>query len=120
MTKVWEEDWNWDAVTPSVRLCANKRSQKIGEMWGTGLDQSEARNRLASAAPDMARNLAWLEWSWESIYHAVCCPRCSGGRAKGHAADCELDRALTKAGLSDQRSRNALRKAMDVDPEEWK
>lgn len=73
----------------------------------------EARERMASAAPDMARVLLAVEWT--NSDDEDMCPSCGGlnpaEEAKrrwprhpdagtvGHAPDCALDAALRKAGV---------------------
>ena len=68
-----------------------------------------ARARLASAAPDMARVLLEAEWGdrdsteWGSWAVCFSCggtkPDEPGHRDTGHKPDCGLDAALRKAGL---------------------
>jgi len=61
------------------------------------LNERLARQRLASAAPDMARVLLEIEYSPnDGIWF---CPSCDCRVTDGHAPDCALDAALRKAGV---------------------
>jgi hypothetical protein len=72
-----------------------------------------------SAAPEMCRALLAVEWS--VFFGKPGRPRCTNcGCSKqsdggdGHDAECILDVALTKAGLSDQASRDAAREEIVI------
>ena len=56
-----------------------------------------ARARLASAAPDMARVLLAVEW-WGEVDGEPTCPCCDHA-ATEHHPECDLDLSLRKAGL---------------------
>ncbi len=67
-----------------------------------------ARAKLAATAPTMARALCSIEWSEsEDDLKVLQCPWC-GGTDPTHASHCELDRALTQAGL-DSEAREVVR-----------
>lgn len=61
--------------------------------------RDDARARLASAAPDMARVLLAVEW----LGFAEGCPECGASKSDPvpymHNGDCALDLALRKAGV---------------------
>lgn len=77
------------------------------------------QEKLASAAPEMCRALAALEWGGTSPLEEQCCPACGrlGPEERdydergflGQHDDCALDAALTKAGLDTQEKRDAAR-----------
>ena len=78
--------------------------------WADEGRDRDAKDQLASAAPDMARVLLAVEWSGSTPTatgpHPTC-PSCAGmqphpsrdaGPRGGHRKDCALDAALRKAG----------------------
>lgn len=85
---VWDETWSALSIEVSV---------------GPYDGQNEARDQLASAAPDMARVLLALEWTQDYRDDVRSCPVCggweTGGLNAGHEKNCTLDAALRKAGV---------------------
>jgi hypothetical protein len=82
---------------------------------------TEEQAKLAAAAPALLRALLAVEWGgWNGEAYDPCgdhCPAC-GGRGPAapvqhrHDGTCDLDAALTLAGLADQASRDAARAAI--------
>lgn len=71
-------------------------------------DERNAVAKLAAAAPALARALCLVEW--EGRYSDLrCCPWCGAASPAAHDDRCELDAALTSAGL-DAAAREAVRK----------
>lgn len=89
---------------------------------GIIVDQDEDCAKLAMAAPEMCRALLAVEWGAKHIQGlAVACPGCGARRGLTfeidygkHDALCILDAVLTKAGLPDQKSRDAARKELGI------
>lgn len=91
------------------------------------LDKSHApRARLAAAAPALVRALLNAEWDGDRFAETPFgdkCPECGGvprevlpsGRLDPtlrHHPNCDIDAALTAAGLPDQASRDEARRGM--------
>ena len=76
----------------------------------------EQSARLAAAAPALVRALLMVEWGgldrdyYDTDELIVVCPCCE--EPARHARDCELDAALTAAGLATQEERDAARREM--------
>jgi|SRR5882762_2583729 len=69
---------------------------------------------FVAAAPEMCRALLAVEWGGTGNYGScAACPDC-GGEGHRHESDCDLDTAITKAGLPDQESRDAARKELGI------
>lgn len=111
MSKPWEEEWaaarggnyvgphhfgdsGWWEVRDSDETTLLTTGAPLDDA-GSG----EARARLASAAPDMARLLLELEWCDDDGHY---CPSCGYSRFRTpqtHAPDCRLVAVLRKAGV---------------------
>lgn len=62
-------------------------------------DKRFAREKLESAAHDMALVLLSIEWQWRERCEFLRCPACDADQPRGHAAECALDACLRKAGV---------------------
>lgn len=117
----WAE--TWDAPDPARNCGAVELHVGPGLVccirWGSvtpdDLDDW-LRAKLAAAAPPMVRTLLRLEVAAPSKVgrgadHGGCSACTGSGLAGvyGHSTDCDLDAALTEAGLPDQASRDAAR-----------
>lgn len=108
MTKPWEEEWRAEhdpAINAWDLVCARDGTELAHRgnfltMDDPGFD--EARARLASAAPDMARVLLHL---YENEPECVVCHEqvwwddTTDTQVRPHTKDCALDAALRKAGV---------------------
>lgn len=110
---VWMERWE----------CAPGQLAGFGIIRNApGPASDEERNRLTASAPALARELLAVEWEGRNVgtgygegYGIPCCPRCLKDRDEGeHHPACELDSALTKAGLDTQEKRQAVRAEMGL------
>lgn len=71
---------------------------------------------------DMCRALLEVEWVFDNEWEDYKCPRCGAMRDIVHDVfpgeehdPCPIDKALTKAGLPDQLSRDEARKRINED-----
>lgn len=90
MKPVWEEEW---FVEPPDDELPGYPILNAAGGWSC---MREDKAKLASAAPDMARLLLELEWTFGDI---AACPSCIRWYPSGHADDCEWLRAMKKAGV---------------------
>lgn len=100
--KVWEETWTADSGRVYLDDASSYRvavfDRRDPDVRSADLvDQDYAAARLASAAPDMARQLLALEWGGAHLM--AMCPQCQGLQRNGHHRDCELAAAFRKAGV---------------------
>jgi hypothetical protein len=112
---VWLEEWQiYDDERGGI--CVAGRPNNTVVPCDVRL-RSEQDMRLIAAAPALVRALLRIEWSkddWTTRNIGVC-PRCRLELNKdwpGHASGCQLDAALTAAGLDTQAKRDAIREAM--------
>jgi hypothetical protein len=122
--KAWEETWR----TTDEQLV---RGDWYVNSWVTPFVHPSRGGcagalKLAAAAPAMARALALVEWAEETPAHGMCCPCCGRGEWEGHSryqpgniygaepgtVSCELDAALTAAGL-DAAAREEVRRKVE-------
>jgi hypothetical protein len=99
--KPWLETWrlNEDGHV------ANERGEEI--TWCHPMVTVYGEMKFIAASPEMCRTLLSVEWCGQPNGW---CPKCH--MLTSHLDDCPIDNALTKAGLSDQESRDAAREAM--------
>jgi hypothetical protein len=95
--KPWEETWDvedgavWTDALDNGASCGHPVF-RVGDM-GT-----IPRTKLAAAAPDLVRALLVAEWTGRDGEYCHC-PVCGYARSFGkHAANCQIDAALRKAG----------------------
>ena len=107
MSKPWLETWR---IAGKVGLLIKDVDGDIhmGPKFGV------ERTRVAAAAPMLVRALLAAEWQmvWIGGMHQAC-PECLGVQpstgGNGHSS-CDVDAALTAAGLPDQASRDEARR----------
>lgn len=91
--KPWEETWEQHPrAGGGARLYSDNHEEEWASSFG---DDSNARVRLAAAAPEMARLLLELEWD-----HAEC--NICGGCHR-HERNCRLRDVLVRAGVLEDR-----------------
>ena len=112
--KPWLETWRFDPTDNSVR---SDGPVKLVACPFHASGHERAMADLIAAAPALVRALLEVEWEGHESY--PCCPSCKCGSRltdEGREAlchgECELDAALTAAGLPTQAERDAARERM--------
>ena len=103
MKEPWEEDWCAEkdcVVGPELETIFIPWDPRVARIDHPDWQLARDRAVLAAAAPDMARTLLAIEWSYNiPIDDLNGCLVCKAMQHHGHKPGCALDAALKKAGV---------------------
>jgi hypothetical protein len=107
--KPWSQKWE------AIEKAWSHYVDEVGECRNTVASvHSPEDARLIAAAPDMARALVRTEWRSFAAFEERC-SHCGMRPTAGHMSFCDLDMALTKAGIDDAERRRMRGKKGDID-----